>query len=53
MSSWVLDLTGFVRNIDGRDIQVEEQLTEVTISEFAQRHVLTLARYLDTNEPVM
>lgn len=36
-----------------REIQVEEHLAEVTVSEFAQRHALTLARYLDTNQPVM
>jgi len=53
MSTWALDLTGFVRNINDRDIQIEEQLTETTVNEFAQRHVLSLVRCLDANEPIV
>jgi hypothetical protein len=50
---WSFDFTGRKRTIKGRDIEIEQQLTEVLDDRMGQRQVLTLARYLDTNEPIM
>ncbi|RHZ65507.1 uncharacterized protein CDV56_107707 [Aspergillus thermomutatus] len=53
MSDWRFDLTNRVRIIWGRPIRIEEQLTEVPDPRYAEIQVLTLARYEDTNEPIM
>jgi hypothetical protein len=42
-----------VRKIRKRTIKIEKQLTEVLNHENGERHVLTLARYMDTDEPIM
>lgn len=50
---WNYDFTGRDRHIKKRPVQFEKQLTEVLFPSYAQQHVLTLARYLDTDEPIM
>ncbi|XHG08597.1 hypothetical protein AWENTII_011688 [Aspergillus wentii] len=53
MPKWAFDFTGRTPIIEDRPIKIEKQLTEETIGMFGQRQVLTLARYMDTNQPVM
>ncbi|GFF95207.1 hypothetical protein IFM53868_07905 [Aspergillus udagawae] len=53
MPDWRFDLTNRVRIILGRPILIEEQLTELPDPRYSERQVLTLARYTDTDEPVM
>lgn len=50
---WNYDFTGRGRHIKKRPVQFEKQLTEVLFPTYAQQHVLTLARYLDTDEAIM
>ncbi|RHZ62615.1 hypothetical protein CDV55_104452 [Aspergillus turcosus] len=53
MTDWKFDLTGRVRTILGRPIRIEEQLSELDDERYSERQVLTLARYMDTDEPIM
>lgn len=53
MPEWKFDLTGRVRTIHGRPIRIQEQLTELSDPRYSERQVLTLARYMDTNQPIM
>jgi hypothetical protein len=53
MPDWRFDLTNRVRTILGRPIRIEEQLAEVPDPRLAEIQVLTLARYMDTNQPIM
>ncbi|OJJ31244.1 hypothetical protein ASPWEDRAFT_176334 [Aspergillus wentii DTO 134E9] len=53
MPEWSFDFTSRIRKINKRPIKVEKQLREDTCDSFGVRHVLTLARYLDTDEEVM
>ncbi|EAW13702.1 uncharacterized protein ACLA_044220 [Aspergillus clavatus NRRL 1] len=46
------DLSGRGRYINGRPVGIDKQLTEELDPRFAQRSVLALATYVDTNEPV-
>lgn len=53
MPIWDFEFTDRLRKINQRGVKIEEQLTEFLNIRFGQRHVLTLARYLDTNEDIM
>lgn len=48
------DFTNRILEFNGdRSIWIEEQLTEVTDQKFGQRHILTLARYMDNDEEII
>ncbi|KAI9925068.1 hypothetical protein MW887_006476 [Aspergillus wentii] len=53
MPIWDFESTIGLRKINQRSVKIEEQLIESLNIRFGQRHVLTLARYLDTNEDIM
>lgn len=53
MPPWAFDFTGRCGEIDDRPVLIEEQLTEITDHKFGQRHVLTLARYMDDEQEIM
>ncbi|KAI9926424.1 hypothetical protein MW887_004189 [Aspergillus wentii] len=53
MPTWAFDFTGRVREIHNRHIKIEKQLSEHLDDQSGQRHVLALARYLDTDEEIM
>lgn len=53
MSDWYLDFTNLTLDVDGRNLKVEEQLTEVTNHQMAQRHVLALVHDVESKEPFL
>ncbi|GFF35807.1 hypothetical protein IFM46972_04678 [Aspergillus udagawae] len=53
MPDWRFDLTYRVRTILGRPIRIEEKLAEVPDPRLAEIQALTLARHMDTNQPIM
>ncbi|KAI9933517.1 hypothetical protein MW887_007990 [Aspergillus wentii] len=50
---WRFDWTGRIYLIKDKYVLIEEQLTEAFNEAMGQYHILTLARYVDTNEPLM
>lgn len=50
---WSYDWTGRKVTLHGKTIEIEEQLTEVLDRRMAQRQVLTLARYVEEDRPIM
>ncbi|XHG03716.1 hypothetical protein AWENTII_007009 [Aspergillus wentii] len=53
MPTCAFDFTGRVREIHNRHVKIEKQLSEHLDDQSGQRHVLALARYLDTDEEIM